>query len=151
MKIESAMGVLYLCPETATEAESLEYAGIPVTSADSRMFDGKPYATVLLPTKPSSITVQLPDAASVPVSQLSVTVQQPEPVKWVPGARVRAALKARVVSRLVAEGHAREKVEEAFEEAIAVSDRPFLDWLANGGFEKLLEIVLNLLKLFSGV
>lgn len=28
------------------------------------------------------------------------------------------------------------------------SDRPFLDWLTNGGLEKLIEIILKLLPLF---
>lgn len=62
---------------------------------------------------------------------------------------IRNRLKDRVVKAAVAKGYSAAEAERAFEDGWVSSDRPFIDWFVNGGFEKLLEIVLNLLKLFA--
>ncbi len=66
---------------------------------------------------------------------------------WKPGSVLRKRLKARVVEAAKAQGADEVKAGEAFEQALAESDRPFLDWLLNGGFEKLLEIVMRIITL----
>lgn len=63
--------------------------------------------------------------------------------------RLRERLKNRIVAAAVAKGASEYEAVEAFEQAMAESDRPILDWLMNGGFEKLLEIVLTIIKLFA--
>lgn len=60
--------------------------------------------------------------------------------------RLRERLKARIVKEAVAKGATAEAAGVAFEEAMAEGDRPILDWLLDGGFEKLLEIVMAILK-----
>ncbi len=63
--------------------------------------------------------------------------------------RLRERLKARIVREAVAKGATAEAAGAAFDEAMAESDRPFLDWLMDGGFEKLLQIVLRILDLLA--
>ena len=63
--------------------------------------------------------------------------------------RLRERLKARIVAAAVAKGATESEAVEAFEQALAESDRPILDWLMNGGFEKLLEIVMTIIKLLA--
>lgn len=70
-------------------------------------------------------------------------------VQWRPGSRIRERFKARVVAKAVEQGATAEAAAAAFEEAVGESDRPFLDWLTDGGFEKLLQIVLKILDLLA--
>lgn len=63
--------------------------------------------------------------------------------------RLRERLKSRIVKEAVAKGATAEAAGAAFEEAMAEGDRPFLDWLMDGGFEKLLQIVLRILDLLA--
>ena len=55
---------------------------------------------------------------------------------------VRDALRKRLAEAAVAKGADPKKVEAALAEL--ESERPILDWLANGGFEKLLKLILEL-------
>lgn len=41
------------------------------------------------------------------------------------------------------------QIDAAFAQIEAESDRPFLDWFTNGGFEKLLEMILRILTLLK--
>lgn len=63
--------------------------------------------------------------------------------------RLRERLKSRIVAAAVAKGATEDEAVAAFEQALGESDRPILDWLQNGGFEKLLEIVMTIIKLFA--
>lgn len=54
-------------------------------------------------------------------------------------------LRSNAIEAAVAKGADRARAESAMEEI--ESDRPLLDWLHNGGFEKLLKLLLELLKI----
>lgn len=61
---------------------------------------------------------------------------------------IRDRVRAGLISRVVAAAGASvslDEVNEAIDEA--TSTRPLLDWLANGGLEKLIELIVSLLKL----
>ena len=66
--------------------------------------------------------------------------------KWKPGSLIRAKLKERVVAEAAKLGADEQAASDAFDHAIAESDRPILDWFLDGGFEKLLQIVMEILK-----
>ena len=53
-------------------------------------------------------------------------------------------LKQRAIDGAVARGANREEVEAALAE---IGDRPILDWLMNGGLEKIIELILKILAL----
>ena len=55
-------------------------------------------------------------------------------------------LKARVVAAVVARGGSAEEAEGAIRE---IGDGTFLDWLMNGGFEKIVELILKILGIFA--
>jgi hypothetical protein len=56
-----------------------------------------------------------------------------------------ARLRARVIQGAVAKGAKEEDARAALAEI--ESERPILDWLANGGLEKIVDLVLKLLSL----
>lgn len=64
--------------------------------------------------------------------------------------RIRSKIDQRIRDRLrdraLENGAPAAAVDAALDEM--ESDRPFLDWLLNGGFEKLLELILRLIPLF---
>jgi hypothetical protein len=60
------------------------------------------------------------------------------------------ALLNRLQRRLERDGYTNEEVETALASFVAESDRPWLDWLANGGFEKILAAIIQILLLFRG-
>jgi hypothetical protein len=66
----------------------------------------------------------------------------PRPIRNAINARIRQRLKDAAIAR-GAEASAVDAVLDDME-----SDRPFVDWLLNGGFEKILELILKLLPLF---
>lgn len=55
---------------------------------------------------------------------------------------VRDALRKKLAEAAIAKGADPKKVEAAIAEV--ESERPLLDWLVNGGFEKLLKLILEL-------
>lgn len=71
---------------------------------------------------------------------------------------VRGLIRRRLVDRVAREsGKPRAVCEQCVDMVLAemerehratAADRPFLDWLLNGGFEKILELVLKFLPLF---
>lgn len=90
--------------------------------------------------------VPIPEPASMPVERGDAMSQV---AQWKPGSILRNRLKERIVAEAVKQGASAEQAQAAFEEAVGASDRPFLDWLANGGFEKLLEIVMTIIKMLA--
>lgn len=60
---------------------------------------------------------------------------------------VRDALRKRLLDAAVAKGADPKKVEQVLKELEA--ERPFLDWLKNGGFEALLKFIMELVKLLG--
>lgn len=71
----------------------------------------------------------------------------PDPLAAVVGRRrpIRDRLRERLVAAAVAEGADRHAAEAAVDDL--AGERPLLDWLMNGGFQKLLELILTLIKL----
>ena len=69
---------------------------------------------------------------------------------------VRNLIRRRLIDRAAEKsGKPRQVVEQCVDMVLAemegeakASNRPFIDWLLNGGFEKILELVLKLLPLF---
>jgi hypothetical protein len=61
----------------------------------------------------------------------------------------RRPLRDRLAERLVADAVARGADKKKAEEVVAdlQSERPILDWFLNGGWEKLVELVLKLIDL----
>lgn len=66
----------------------------------------------------------------------------PRPIRNAINNRIRERLKKAAIER-GAEPAAVDAILDDME-----SDRPFVDWLLNGGFEKILELILKLLPLF---
>lgn len=60
---------------------------------------------------------------------------------------IRDRLRDRLVDAAVARGADRDAAEAIVEEVAA--ERPLLDWLMNGGFEKLLDMILKLIGLLG--
>ena len=58
---------------------------------------------------------------------------------------IRDRLRERLVAAAVAEGADRHAAEAAVDDL--AGERPLLDWLMSGGFEKLLQLILTLIKL----
>lgn len=58
---------------------------------------------------------------------------------------LRDRLHARLVEAAVAQGADREAATAVVDEL--ASERPLLDWLLNGGFEKLLQMIMTLISL----
>lgn len=92
------------------------------------------------------VPIPIPEPAPMPVERGDDVSQV---AQWKPGSRIRNWLKERIVAEAVKQGASAEQAQAAFEEAVGASDRPFLDWLANGGFEKLLEIVMTIIKMLA--
>lgn len=74
----------------------------------------------------------------------------PEMAQGMVGGRVRDRISQRIRDRIrqraVESGAPPDAVDEALD--AMESDRPFIDWLLNGGFEKLLELFFKFLPLF---
>lgn len=64
---------------------------------------------------------------------------------------LRNLLIKRVKARLKSEGYDEATVDKAITAAEAESDRPFIDWLANGGFEQLIKFIKEIIALFAVV
>jgi len=60
---------------------------------------------------------------------------------------LRDFIRSQLIDRAVAAGADRRKAEQAA--AILESERPFLDWLMNGGFEKLFALIMQLIGAFA--
>lgn len=58
---------------------------------------------------------------------------------------IRDRLRERLVDAAVAQGADRDAAEAAADDL--ASERPLLDWLLNGGFDQLLQLLLTLIKL----
>lgn len=59
-------------------------------------------------------------------------------------------LRRRLIAQIAKRGKVSESVAgQALAEVEAESKMPFLDWLLNGGLEKLIQLVLQLLPLFA--
>ena len=60
---------------------------------------------------------------------------------------LRDRIRERLIDRAVEAGATREQVEQAIGDL--EGDRPLLDWFLNGGFEKLLQMIMTLIGLFG--
>lgn len=62
---------------------------------------------------------------------------------------LRKLLLARIKNRLKSEGYTDEQIDKALQNLETESDRPILDWLANGGFEALIKFIKEIISLFG--
>lgn len=142
MKVHGDGNKLTLAAETASDERALDdLLSRPADAGDALVYAGDRHAVeVFGMTKPAVARVPAHDPEATLTGAFGFGSRQ---------GLIRNRLKARVVRAAVEKGHTAAEAEQAFEDGWASSDRPFIDWFVNGGFEKLLEIVLNLLKLFA--
>lgn len=84
----------------------------------------------------------LPPLDTLPSNEVNVMVESKA------FRQLRNLIIKKLQRELKAKGHSEADINKAIDILEEESDRPFLDWLMNGGFEKLLEMILKIIALF---